>query len=183
MITNKLKWITWKLIVQSKCCLHEKSSNTETPFKQYLEINRRESFRKALVSHFIGCGAVISPPFFCLRLISDFLHLTHAFCRFWLLTLLLSVLSELEQCPVRQTERFSSTSYLFLTSVDNLYTNTNRELLSQGTAIRRLPWDLPVHPKRPLGERQPSTPKGVVPNWAVGISSSDYHWGECQMSS
>lgn len=79
MITNKLKWITWKLIVQSKCCLHEKSSNTETPFKQYLEINRRESFRKALVSHFIGCGAVMSPPFFCLRLISDFLHLTHTF--------------------------------------------------------------------------------------------------------
>lgn len=72
---HRLKWITWKLMVQSK------PRNTETAFVHYFEINRRESFRKAPVLHSVGLGRVRRgfPLLFCPRVISAFLHLTQTF--------------------------------------------------------------------------------------------------------
>lgn len=68
-------------MVQSKHCLHKEPRNTETAFVHYFEINRRESFRKAPVLHFVGLERVRRgfPLLFCPRVISAFLHLTQTF--------------------------------------------------------------------------------------------------------
>lgn len=57
-----------------------------------------------------------------------------------------------------------------------------RELLSQGTAMRRLPSDLQVYPKKTSWRKQIIHSKRGCPKLSWGTSSSDYHQGECQVS-
>lgn len=112
------------------------------PFKQYFNIDRRESLRMAPVSHFIGFWAVIfSHPFLFrvnLRLSASCLHI-FAGSDFWF------------HCrdgatPNKSNRKIFLSIVEFFTSVSNSYANRKRELLSKGT-MRRLPSDLPVHQK------------------------------------